>query len=418
MQKRLETRPYEGEHAARIRDPEGFDSFRRVNNEGGQGVDFVYGIRDGEAQVQSIRFKIDLFTVDQAREWLEQNNFDAILFEPAAPIDEGRGFVVSLPQSLEAEMDQRAEPGELSVGDYVTWDSSGGEVYGRIQRIVRDGEIDVPDTDFTIIGTEDDPAALIMVYREVEDGWSPSGTLVGHKFSTLTKVSARYYDEDGKKKRHIKRIEETETEVIVVFGKSEEFEEPDMLDADEREMRPTKHIEVRTDKDGGVLVAGYAAVFGEETSIGGMFTEVIEQGAFRSALDRGDDVVFLINHDGLPLARTRSGTLRLTEDERGLYVETYLDPSDPDVRSILPKMRRGDLDKMSFAFIPTRQAWDDSGDMPKRMIQDVQLYDVSIVTTPAYDGTEIGLRSLQQHRNAKKKSQAARRLRMKSRLAK
>ena len=80
-------------------------------------------------------------------------------------------------------------------------------------------------------------------------------------------------------------------------------------------------------------------------------------------------------------------------------------------------MKRGDLDKMSFAFIPTRQAWDDSGDMPKRMIQDLQLYDVAIVTTPAYDGTEIGLRSLQQFREEQRKNQAARRLRMKSRLA-
>jgi HK97 family phage prohead protease len=164
-------------------------------------------------------------------------------------------------------------------------------------------------------------------------------------------------------------------------------------------------------------VSGYAAVFGQETNIGGMFTEVIEAGAFASALERGDDVVFLVNHDGLPLARTRSGTLRLTQDDRGLFIESELDPTDPDVRAIVPKMRRGDLDKMSFAFIPTRQEWDDSGDMPKRSIQDLQLYDVSIVTTPAYDGTEIGLRSLQQYREEQKKSQAARRLRMKSRLA-
>jgi HK97 family phage prohead protease len=97
-------------------------------------------------------------------------------------------------------------------------------------------------------------------------------------------------------------------------------------------------------------------------------------------------------------------------------VETYLDPSDPDVRAIVPKMQRGDLDKMSFAFVPTRQDWDDSGDMPLRSIKDLQLYDVSIVTTPAYDGTEIGLRSLRQHRDAKKTSQAARRLRMKAKL--
>ena len=412
-----ETRPYEGEHAARIRDPRDFDSFRRRNNEGGQGVDFVYGVKDGTADIQSIRFKVDFFTEEQAREWLERNDFEPLLFEPAVPVDDERSIVLSSTQISETMMDKRAEPDELSVGDYVTWDSSGGEVYGQIERIERDGEIDVPDSDFTITGTEDDPAALIMVYREVEDGWSPSGTRVGHKFSTLTKVSARYYDEDGKKKRHIKRIEETDDEIIVVFAKDDHEDDMEEMSKQDREMRPTKKIEVRAEHDGGVRVTGYAAVFGEETNIGGMFTEVIEKGAFRSALDRGDDVVFLINHDGLPLARTRSGTLKLREDERGLFVDTYLDPNDPDVRSIIPKMRRGDLDKMSFAFIPTRQEWDDSGDMPKRSIQDLQLYDVSIVTTPAYDGTEIGLRSLQQYREEQKKSQAARRLRMKSRLA-
>jgi HK97 family phage prohead protease len=175
-------------------------------------------------------------------------------------------------------------------------------------------------------------------------------------------------------------------------------------------------VEVRQEDDGAIRVAGYAAVFGEETNIGGMFTEVIEAGAFTSALERGDDVVFLVNHAGLPLARTRSGTLKLTQDDRGLYIESELDREDPDVHAIVFKMKRGDLDKMSFAFIPTRQEWDDSGDMPKRMIRDLELFDVSIVTTPAYDGTEIGLRSLQQYRDEQNKNQAARRLRMKGRL--
>ena len=185
----------------------------------------------------------------------------------------------------------------------------------------------------------------------------------------------------------------------------------------EREIRAiAQPLEVREDEDQAIRVSGYAAVFGEETNIAGMFTEVIERGAFASAIERQDDVVFLINHDGLPLARTRSGTLKLTEDERGLYMETELDGSDPDVRSIVPKMKRGDLDKMSFAFVPTRQEWDDTGDMPKRKIQDLQLYDVAIVTTPAYAGTEIGLRSLEEHRAQEQKTQAARRLRMKGKL--
>lgn len=410
-----EQRPYEGEHAARIREPEGYDYYRRVEDEGGLGIDFVYGIKDGGAEIQSIRFDIEYFTEEAALEWLERNEFEPLKFEAAVPVDDDRNNVVSSQQMEADDMDYRAEPDELDVGDYVTWDSSGGEVYGRIQRIVRDGEINVPDTDFTITGTEDDPAALIMVYREGEDGWSPSGTLVGHKFSTLTKVSVRGYKDDDDK-RHIKRIEETETEVIVVFGKSEEYEEEDEVQM-EREFRPAQKLEVREAQSGEVRVSGYAAVFGEETNIGGMFTEEISRGAFKDAIGR-DDVVFLINHEGLPLARTRSGTLTLEEDERGLYMEASLDATDPDVRSIVPKMKRGDLDKMSFAFVPTRQSWDDSSEMPKRMIEEAQLYDVSIVTTPAYNGTEIGLRSLEQHRSQSAKSQAARRLRMKAKLKK
>jgi len=160
----------------------------------------------------------------------------------------------------------------------------------------------------------------------------------------------------------------------------------------EREIRGGIPAEIRADAD-GIKVEGYAAVFGQETDIGGMFREVIERGAFKDAIGR-DDVVFLINHDGLPLARTRSGTLNLSEDDHGLKIETTLDPDDPDVKSISGKMKRGDLDKMSFAFFPEVQEWDEEGDTPLRTIKKASLHDVSIVTSPAYDGTEIALRSL------------------------
>jgi HK97 family phage prohead protease len=175
-----------------------------------------------------------------------------------------------------------------------------------------------------------------------------------------------------------------------------------------REIRSGIPAEIRADAD-GVKVEGYAAVFGQETNIGGYFREVIEKGAFSEAIGR-DDVVFLINHEGLPLARTRSGTLTLTEDDHGLKMATTLDPEDPDVKSIVGKMKRGDLDKMSFAFIPEVQEWDESGDVPLRTIKRASLHDVSIVTTPAYDGTEIGLRCLEAHRKARNYQAAAARV--------
>ncbi len=169
--------------------------------------------------------------------------------------------------------------------------------------------------------------------------------------------------------------------------------------------------------DDGIRVSGYAAVFNQEADIGGYWREVIAPGAFRKAIGR-DDVVFLINHEGLPLARTRSGTLRLTEDDHGLKMETVLDAGDPDVGSIVPKMKRGDLDKMSFSFRATVQEWDESQSPPLRTIREVELYDVAIVTTPAYGGTEIGLRSLAGARaKSHNHSAAATRIRMKKNLA-
>lgn len=163
-----------------------------------------------------------------------------------------------------------------------------------------------------------------------------------------------------------------------------------------REVRGGIPAEIRADSD-GVKVAGYAAIFDEAADIAGMFREIIAPGAFREAIGR-DDVVFLINHDGLPLARTRSKTLKLTEDSKGLRMETVLDADDPDVQSIVGKMKRGDLDKMSFAFRATKQEWDDTTEPPTRTIREAELFDVSIVTSPAYDGTSIALRSLEDAR--------------------
>ena len=124
--------------------------------------------------------------------------------DKAAGMDEDRSVQTdekddTIPgENEDTEMvEQRAEPDELSVGDWVEWNSSGGEAYGKIERIERDGQIDVPDSDFVINGDADDPAALIKVYREGDEGWEASGVMVGHRFSTLTKVAERgYKDKD------------------------------------------------------------------------------------------------------------------------------------------------------------------------------------------------------------------------------
>ena len=135
------------------------------------------------------------------------------------------------------------------------------------------------------------------------------------------------------------------------------------------ERRALAPFELRESGDGnGVRIVGHAAVFNQEANIGGMFREVIRPGAFTRAIGESD-VPFLVEHDDLPLARNTSGTLKLSQDEIGLRIETELDPTDPDVQRIVPKMKRGDLAKMSFAFRVTREEWEDmDSDLPLRIL--------------------------------------------------
>jgi HK97 family phage prohead protease len=103
-----------------------------------------------------------------------------------------------------------------------------------------------------------------------------------------------------------------------------------------------------------------------------------------------DDVRLLVNHEGLPLARTAAKTLTLASDAVGLRCDASLDRSSPLVASVLSAMERGDLDEMSFAFRVIRQEWD--ADYLERRITEVQLFDVSLVTYPANPATVAQVR--------------------------
>jgi HK97 family phage prohead protease len=141
----------------------------------------------------------------------------------------------------------------------------------------------------------------------------------------------------------------------------------------------TAEVEIRETSDGGLRFSGYASTT-EIPYMVGRFEETFARGAFRRCLGEDPDVVLLINHEGLPLARTRSGTMTLSEDTRGLKVDADLDPSDPDVQALVPKMKRGDLTEMSFAFKATDDDWTD-GDR-KRVVRAATIHkgDVSMVT--------------------------------------
>lgn len=144
---------------------------------------------------------------------------------------------------------------------------------------------------------------------------------------------------------------------------------------------------------GPARMVGYAAVFDSSSQDLGGFEERIAPGAFAKAIQR-DDVRALWNHDpNYVLGRNKSGTLRMQEDDHGLRVE--IDPPDAAwARDLLVSMGRGDIDQMSFGFRVVSDAWEKRDGKNVRTLQEVELYDVSPVTYPAYLDTSIAVRSL------------------------
>lgn len=138
-------------------------------------------------------------------------------------------------------------------------------------------------------------------------------------------------------------------------------------------------------------LAGYAARFNSETVIGGLFRETIRPAAFRAAIAQGADVRALLNHDpNHILGRTASGTLRVAEDGIGLRYDVDLPATAAAVREAVA---RGDVTQSSFAFSVKTERWTkgEHGELPLRELLDVDLYDVSPVTYPAYRDTSVAL---------------------------
>lgn len=159
--------------------------------------------------------------------------------------------------------------------------------------------------------------------------------------------------------------------------------------------------QLRADRAGDKSkMVGYAAVFDSPSEDLGGFIETIAPGAFTRALQEQQDVRALKNHDpNYVLGRTKAGTLRLSQDDNGLKIECDM-PDTTYARDLMTSLDRGDIDQMSFGFYVVEEKWfDDKGKQTaawmgtKRQIVDVNLFDVSAVTYPAYPATSVEARS-------------------------
>ena len=150
-----------------------------------------------------------------------------------------------------------------------------------------------------------------------------------------------------------------------------------------------------------MVLEGYAARFNQPSKDLGGFRETIKPGAFRNALANKSDVRCLFNHDASKvLGRTQSGTLTLAEDENGLKFRCQLDPNNTEHRNLYSSVKRQDVSECSFAFTPDGPEgdyWDNVKDeggnwFISRELRNVNLFDVSAVTHPAYAGTNVDAR--------------------------
>lgn len=172
------------------------------------------------------------------------------------------------------------------------------------------------------------------------------------------------------------------------------------------EARSTQHVEARNADGGTPQLDGYATTYdspydlygGPETGFG--WTEIIAGGATAKSVRERDDVYLFFDHDGLPLASTKDGSLTLTSDRIGLRSEARLDAASPYSMEVYRRVQIGQLDRMSFAFQVLRERWEDlDGNeesfmtAPVRKILEVKLFDTSVVSFPANPNTTAVVKS-------------------------
>lgn len=153
-------------------------------------------------------------------------------------------------------------------------------------------------------------------------------------------------------------------------------------------------FKTREDGEGKLYISGYFSVFNSVYELWPGATESIAPTAFDGALS--DDIRCLIDHETrLVLGRTKAGTLTLKVDSRGLWGEVEINQNDQDAMNLYERVKRGDVDQCSFGFDILEEEFEQNGENVHWTIKKVKLYEVSVVTFPAYKDTSVSARKMQ-----------------------
>ena len=156
--------------------------------------------------------------------------------------------------------------------------------------------------------------------------------------------------------------------------------------------RSLSGLQTREAENEQMIIGGYFVVFNTWTELWEGYYEQVSPKAFEN-VDL-TDIRALINHnDGLVLGRTKSNTLTLRVDDKGLYGEIKVNPNDQDAVNLYERVKRGDVDQCSFGFQITEEEWEDAVDGYRSTITGIKLFEVSVVTFPAYEDTSVSARS-------------------------
>ena len=293
----------------------------------------------------------------------------------------------SMDSTLEKPISEKAAPDELKVGDYVSWNSSGGRARGLIEKVERNGTIDIPDSSFTVDGTADDPAALICIYRPAPSGggYVKTDKLVGHKFSTLTKIEDLplneeynenkygYDDDDKKNDEEISQSRKLDLKDLVKRNKGESLIQ-------------TRELKAQIESDGNELYMSFSS----EEPVSRYFGEEVlshDKGAADLSRLNNGTAPFLWNHNRDEVLGVVQNA-EISEDRRGYATVKW--SRNPNAQEKRTDVEDGIISQVSFAY--QINEIEERGD--KMVVTKWKAMEVSLVSVPADSSVGIG-RSLE-----------------------
>ena len=280
----------------------------------------------------------------------------------------------------------KAAPDELKVGDYVSWNSSGGRARGLIEKVERNGTINIPDSSFTVDGTAEDPAALICIYRPAPSGggFVKTDKLVGHKFSTLTKIDdlplneeygGRPWHDDDKKSdnKEIQQFRKVNLNELVERNKGQSLVQ-------------TRELKAQIESDGNELFLSFSS---EEPVARYFGQEVLSHDKGAADLSRLNNgtAPFLWNHNRDEVLGVVQNA-EISDDRRGYATIKW--SRNPNATEKRNDVEDGIISQVSFAY--QINEIEERGD--QMVVTSWKAMEISLVSVPADASVGVG-RSLE-----------------------